>query len=803
MKKLFYAVFTLAILPSVSVAQPFEISGAVRDTSGQPVPYAFVTIEGTYSSIQADEDGSFRMSVTKVPYCVQVSALGYEKTRQCYDSTFVGLVVVMKQTSHLRDEFIVSSTRVDDYSGVAFSNVDRDEIEAQNFGQDLPYVLNTQTSVVTTSDAGNGFGYTGLRIRGSDANRINVTINGIPVNDAESQGTFWVDLPDVVSSTDNIQIQRGVGTSTNGSSAFGGSLNLQTDLNRKSAYSEAILSAGSFESWRTTVKAGTGIINNRWSFDLRFSQLGSNGFIDRGKSKLSSWYFSGGYHGDRLSIKAITFSGRERTYQCWYGVSEDSINAGNFTYNEAGLFYDTAGVQFYENQVDDYGQDYYQLHFVLAANEKLIINWSLFATKGKGFYEEYKQGQYLSEYGINDTSSAVNDVIRRRWLDNWYYGITYAAKYVVSKATYVTLGGSSSFYDGKHYGEVIWATGLPAGATIGNHYYDDAATKMDNTIFLKVNQSVGNKLHIFFDAQVRMINYSFTGLDSTGTSLPQEVALTFLNPKVGIIDQLNGKNRIYVSFGVGNKEPNRDDFTNSSTTSRPKHESLYDLEAGWKFASEKVGLEVNLYYMHYKNQLVLTGKVNDVGAYTRENVDVSFRRGIEFSGGINLTKQLNFAGNLTFSQNEISEFHEYIDDYDTGIQLDSIYANTTIAFSPSVISSAVMTWNNQKGMTTSLIGKYVGKQFLDNTSSEDKKIDPYFTLNLNASWTIIKPGEKVGQKLSEMKIGLQVNNLLNTMYSSNGYTYSYVWGGQLNRFNYYYPQAGINVMAMLTMKFGN
>jgi iron complex outermembrane receptor protein len=789
------------LLPLSSIAQN-TLTGSVKDSTGAPLPYALVTIEDSYTSALTDAQGNFTIYPKTLPFCVNVHLLGYENFHQCYDTTPAGLEIRLHQSSFVRDEVTVISTRVDDKSGTAFTNIDKKQIEANNFGQDLPYLLSNQTSVVTTSDAGNGVGYTGIRIRGSDGNRINVTINGIPVNDAESQGTYWVDLPDILSSTDNIQIQRGVGTSTNGAGAFGGSLNLQTETVHRNAYSELVLSGGSFNTWRATAKAGTGIINDHWSFDMRMSQLGSDGFIDRGRSDLHSWYLSGGYYGDKLTVKAITFSGRERTYQCWYGAPEDSIKAGNYTYNPAGYYVDTAGQDaYYKDEVDAYAQDYYQLHFTFQSNPKWIFNWALFATKGKGYYEEYVTGINLNDYGINDTSAIYHDGIRRRWLDNWYYGATFAARFNNNKGTQLTIGGASATYDGNHYGQLIWATGLPNGATLGEKYYLDSAQKMDNNIYVKANHTFGEKLSVFVDVQARMINYSFTGLDTTGNQLPQDVDFFFINPKAGAFYAVNSLHTIYASVGTGNKEPNRDDFTNSSPESRPKREQLTDIEAGWKYTSHAVGAEVNFYSMNYVNQLVLTGEVNDVGAYTRDNVAKSFRRGVELTFGWNITKRLNLSGNATFSQNKIVQFDEYIDDYDNGGQLHNTFLNTDISFSPSVIAAGIVSWKHAKGFGASLTGKYVGVQYLDNTQQSSRQIDPYFTVNLGASYTPIKPGQKTNQLLSELTFGLQVNNLLNMMYSSNGYTYGYVYGG-MNRYNYYYPQAGMNVMAMVSMKFG-
>lgn len=787
-----------------SAAQNFYIKGNVSDTAGVPIPFAVVYVEGTYSSTTTDIGGNFTIiGIRDSSICTIVKVIGYETQKMCTQKPNETISFRLKTSAVMNPEVLVISTRATDNSGTAFTNVNRDEIASQNFGQDLPYVLNNQTSVVTTSDAGNGVGYTGIRIRGSDATRVNVTINGIPVNDQESQGTFWVNMPDLASSTDNIQIQRGVGTSTNGAGAFGGSLNLQTEANNPNAYSQLIASGGSFNTWRVTAKAGTGTINEKWNFDMRLSQLGSDGFIDRGRSDLRSWYFSGGYSGKKLGIKAITFSGRERTYQCWYGVPEDSINAGNYTYNEAGMYYDSLGqVAYYKNQVDDYGQDYYQLHFIYDLNKNWLFNGALFATKGKGFYEEYKVAQDLNEYGYADTTGNVNDLIRRRWLDNWYYGITYSANYYGDRGLRMTIGGAATNYIGKHFGEVIWATGLPSGAESGRRYYENEAEKSDINVYVKASLPVNEKLSVYADVQSRIINYQFVGPDSSGNSLPQEQFYSFINPKAGLFFNANNSNRFYLSFGVGNKEPNRDDFTNSSPQSRPKQETLYDLETGWKYSGQKLGAEVNFYYMHYINQLVLTGKVNDVGAYTRENVDISFRRGVELTAGYNISKQFSVSGNATLSQNKIVSFTEYIDDYDNGIQIDSTFDNVDIAFSPAVISAINFTWKNKRGLTATLNGKYVGKQYLDNTANDLRSIDAYYTLNVNAQWEIIQPSKKENRVMQSLNVGLQVNNLLNTMYSANGYTYGYIYGGTNYRYNYYYPQAGINVMGMVSMRFG-
>lgn len=801
-----------AVVPFAAFAQS-HVSGVVKNPNGQALPFVIVHVDGTYNTTQTDMEGKFVLrGVTGPQYCLTVQMAGFETYRKCYTlPNDTAPAITMLTGVYMRDEVIVSSTRAENGSGMAYTNVSKEEIAGLNYGQDLPYILNLQPSVVTTSDAGAGVGYTGIRIRGSDGTRVNVTINGIPVNDAESQGTFFVDIPDIASSTENIQVQRGVGTSSNGAGAFGGSINLQTDALVKNPYSELTVSGGSFNTWRTTAKAGTGLLNNKWSFETRLSRLMSDGYIDRASSDLASWYASGAYYGNRLTVKAITFSGHERTYQAWYGVPEDSLKAGNRTFNPAGMYFDASGnIRYYENQVDDYRQDYYQLHFIARGNEKWTFNWALHATKGKGFYEEFREDNSYSSYNlVNPVIGAdtlyTTDLVRRKWLDNWFYGITYGVNYTNSRNIRLTIGGAANRYDGDHYGEVIWAEVLPAGTAPEHRYYKDNATKTDVNVFTKLNWQAAEKINVFVDLQYRNVNYSFTGLDSTGSQLPQDVALSFFNPKAGVTYYANARNIFYASFSTGNKEPNRNDFTESSPESRPEHETLYDAEAGWKFHSEIFAADVNLYYMHYVNQLVLTGRVNDVGAYTRENVPVSFRRGAEVAFGWNITKQINLLANATFSQNKVEGFSEFLDDYDNGGQVQNVYTGSTdLAFSPAVISGMQLAWQHPQGFRAALQGKYVGKQYLDNTSNETRKIDPYFTANLNLSWNVFGPENNPGQKTrtSSLTVSLLVNNLFNTLYSSNGYTYGYIYGGQTSYYNYYYPQAGINFLGMVSVKFG-
>lgn len=810
MKKLLFGLAAFLVLPIAVFSQTTTVSGKVLNEKEEPLPYAVVNAEGTMSSAITRIDGSFSLKISaQDSFCLKVMMTGYETGRYCIAAKDADkpVTIRMRESALLKAEVIVRATRADDNSAMSYSNVSKEEIEKQNYGQDLPYLLNMQTAVVTTSDAGAGVGYTGIRIRGSDATRINVTINGIPVNDAESQGMYWVDLPDIASSTDNIQIQRGLGTSTNGAGAFGGAVNLQTGSESREPFAELLLSGGSFGTQRITAKAGTGLMKDHWMFETRLSRIGSDGYIDRASSDLKSWYMSGTYYGKNLTVKAIRFSGTEKTYQAWYGVPQDSLET-NRSFNPAGLYYDAnRTVRYYENETDNYRQDYYQLHFILRGNAHWTFNWALHATRGLGYYEQYRQAEDLQNYGFD--TLITSDLVRRLWLDNWFYGLTWNMRYNSLKKLSCSFGGAVNNYEGAHYDEIIWGTNLPQFTPSRYRYNENFAVKSDGNAYARFNYAVNDALNIFADFQLRDVRYHFTGPDTSGNYLPQDVRFLFFNPKAGLTFRLNDASYTYASLAVGNKEPNRDDFVNSTSESRPQHETLYDAEAGWKFRSGKMQAEASLYYMQYKNQLVLTGKVNDVGAYTRQNVKSSFRRGVELAAAFRLSSQFDLSANAGLSQNKITDFHEFIDTYDSAFsytgQIDSLHELTDIAFSPAAVAALQLGWN-YKSFRAVLQGKYVGKQFLDNTSNETRMIDPYFTGNLLLSWTAIDKQKAENRmtkacKMDQLSFSVQVNNLFNTLYSANGYTYGFFAGGEYYLYNYYYPQAGINVMGMMTMKF--
>ena len=700
------------------------------------------------------------------------------------------------------DEVSVNALRANEKTPIAFTNISKSEIKKSNLGQDLTYLISLTPSVVTTSDAGAGIGYTGLRVRGTDPSRINVTINGIPINDSESQGVWWVNMPDFASSLDNIQIQRGVGTSTNGAAAFGASINLKTmGLNQK-AYTITNNSVGSFNTLKNNIEFGSGLLNNKFTFDGRLSKISSDGYIDRASSDLKSLYLQGAYFGKKSVIKAIVFSGQERTYQAWNGVPQRYLDT-NRTFNSYT----------YENEVDNYNQTHYQLHYNEQLNSKTNIHLATHYTHGEGYYENEKLNQDLADYGLsnvligNDTISST-DLVRRKWLNNDFGGITYSINH---KNDFINLviGGANNVYSGQHYGNVIWAQYMSNG--LFNHeYYKNIATKYDNNLFIKSNFQASEKTSLFLDLQSRNIEYEFNGSDIEGNSGTQEVSLEFFNPKFGLSHKMNEEQLFYGSFAVANKEPNRSDYVESSPNSRPLHETLYDTEIGFKYSTSDFRFNANAYIMNYDNQLIKTGEINDVGYFTSENVKSSFRRGIELEGSVLLSKKLAWAANMTLSENKIDSFIQYIDSWDTGGQEEVIYTNTDLAFSPSIIWASQLTYNFEDNFSLDFITKYVGEQFIDNSSSNDRKLDDYLVNNLRVTYDL------KSKIFNYARISLQINNLFDEEYVSNAWIYRfvsdgydpseddhYVTQGSDGGYNMagYFPEATRNYLVGLTLGF--
>ncbi len=697
----------------------------------------------------------------------------------------------------------VSAVRVNDKAPFAVSNLKEKDIRIANLGQDIPYLLNQTPSVIISSDAGAGIGYTGMRIRGTDASRINFTINGIPVNDAESQAAIFVDFPDLLSSTNSIQVQRGVGSSTNGAGAFGASVNLSNLQQDKKAFAEANNSFGSFNTWKHTVRAGSGLLKGGFQFDVRASKISSDGYINRSSSDLKSLQFIAGWTSkdERTALRFNLFTGTERTEQAWNGVPKDSL-ATNRRFNGLGL---KADGSYYNDQTDNYQQDYYQLFFDHRLNDSWSAHAALFLTRGKGFYNEYRLGESFSDYNLPDFVTPKGDTFgttnltRRLWLDNYYYGGIYSITYRKDK-THFILGGAYTRYDGKHYGFVTWAD---YGVPVDYRWYNLTSFKGDFNIYAKLQQQLGEHVYVFGDLQYRMVKYEINGFRKNPTLMPS-TDFNFFNPKAGISyitnHANNAESKAYASFAIANKEPNRDDFE-ASPSQAPKAERLYDAELGYQYRSVKWEAGANLYYMHYTNQLVPAGKINDVGAETRINVPKSYRAGIELTAAARPVSWLQVQANATFSRNKIENFEEYIFDYDLEEQYKNTYKETNIAFAPSVIASGCATLEplhkllKQQQFYIDVLGKYVGRQYLDNTTNTARSIDPYGLCDIRLRYTVQT------SFIKELGISLALNNVLNKKYETNGYTFSYKYDGTLTTENYYFPQAGFNFLLGVNLRF--
>ncbi|MCF8424345.1 MAG: TonB-dependent receptor [Bacteroidia bacterium] len=783
------------------------LSGSVISPEKTPIPFSVIGIKNTFLSTQSNSLGQFEFKNLKAgTYILFTKCVGYKvKIDSVEIKDNLSFEIVLNQDDKSLDEVVVSSTRVDNNLGFAYADLSSEEIKKQNVGQDLPYALNSMASVVVNSDAGNGVGYTGLRIRGTDGTRINLTINGIPVNDAESQGTFFVNMADILSSANNIQVQRGAGTSANGAGAFGASINMQTNQLNEKAYGHLNNSFGSFNTTKNTIAAGTGLINNHFTLDARASRINSDGYIDRASSKLNSFYIAAGYYKKNTSVKAIMFSGWEKTYQAWNYVLKDSIDNGNRTDNSCGRYYDANGtVKYYNNETDNYKQDNYQVHFIHSFNNKLIVNLTGHYTAGKGYYEQFKQGQSLSDYKMPDVMTTndtirTTDLIRRLWLDNDFIGAIGNISYKPNTMLNFVLGGGYNTYFGRHNGEVIWAQFSNAN-DFKPRYYDDKATKKDGNVYLKTTIKPTNKFTAYVDLQYRTISYDFMGFDTSLTNKqPLNASYGFFNPKVGINYLVTKNTNVYASYSIANKEPNRNDFVQSSILSRPESEQLNDLEIGATHRLKNVSIGVNYYDMQYKNQLVLNGQINDVGAYNRVNVDYSYRRGVEVELNANITKYFTFNGNITLSQNKVNNYTEYIDssnvDYSVFKQYKVKYTNTDISFSPNVVAASNFIFKPIKNLEISFLNKYVGKQYLDNTSDNERAIDSYLITDLRVNYTI---KTKLIQEINLMAI---VYNLSNTKYETNGYNYSYYIDDKLIKSNYLAPAAPTHFMLGVNLTF--
>ncbi len=811
--------FFTCLLCTFSLYAQYTLIGNIVDQNGVSIPGATVELLNTNQGAITGTDGFFSFQkLDQTSYEIQASYLGYETITQTVNLTQPTneVTLTLTETDFEMPLIEVNGNWANDKTPITYTNLDAEEIQERNLGQDVPYLLRWTPSTVVTSDAGTGIGYTGIRIRGSDPSRTNVSINGIPLNDAESQGVFWVDLPDFATSASQIQIQRGVGTSTNGAGAFGATINLNTTAVNAEPFVEINNSIGSFATLKHNINASTGLLNNKFVVDGRLSRITSDGFIDRATARLHSYYLSGAYLGENQSLRLNVFSGHEVTYQAWNGVPAQYVEVDSLrSFNTAGT--EKLIGEPHDNEVDDYTQTHYQLLYNRKINSQWNADLNFHYTRGLGFFEQYKGGEDLIDYLVTEDPTVLSDVIRRRWLDNHFYGATYALNYLsTDQKTQFTLGGAWNQYKGGHYGEAIWS--VPTGKiNDAPRYYDNDATKTDFNIFGKVNYQLTEKLNGYLDLQYRRINYEFLGFDIDGENVTQDDQLNFFNPKFGLVFTPKEGQRLYASFAVANREPNRSDYTESSPADRPEHETLYNTEIGYRVTGKRGFAGINGYLMDYKNQLAVTGQINDVGEYTRRNVADSYRLGVELEGAVAITRGLQLNGNLTLSQNKIKSFTEFIDNWDTWGQEENKLEDTDLALSPNLIAGAELSYDffnnvDQQSLVVGLMNKYVSDQFIDNTSNENTVLPSYFFSDLRLSYDL------AAGPFENIRLTVLVRNLWNAKFSSNAWTYRYRSAGydgrpddpytrleDANTSTYnltgFYPQAGRNVLVGLSLRF--
>lgn len=792
MRTMFFSVFCL-ISGMTKIAAQEKITGVISDSNtGETLAGATVLLVESFKGVTSDAQGRFEIKGVKAePLLIRVSFLGYQTYNDTifppfkseYHITLVPHTIMVKEVE-------IAGIRVSENTPVTQSLLTETDIQKQNLGQDIPYLLDQTPSVVTFSDAGAGIGYSAMRIRGTDATRVNVTINGVPLNDPESQMVVWVDLPDMGSSISSMQVQRGVGSSSLGPGSFGGTISIQTNQLKAEPYVEIASSAGMFMSFKNTVEFGTGLLAKHFSFTGRLSKISSDGYIDRAWSDLKSFFLSGGYYGKKTTVRFNIFSGHERTYQAWYGVPGTALDTAR-TYNPAGMDWQP-NVKPYDNEIDNYQQDHYQLFVDQQTGKYNTLNLAVYYTRGRGYYEQMKYDQLLSDYGLppfytqQDTLYYTN-AVQQLWLDNHLVGANFTSHYTRKKWD-VVVGAAFNTYFGNHYGKLVWSI-----STNEQEFYRHASRKMDGSAYAKASFEAYPGLHIYADLQYRIVYYTTDGFRYNPTIQIKNV-YHFVNPKVGVNYRINSDHTLYLFFGMARKEPNRDDFE-AGVNQQPKPEWLRDLEVGYKHRGKIYELMGNIYWMDYTDQLVQSGKVNDVGAYARINIPRSYRLGIELSGQVRPHRTFLMKAHAAFSLSKITDFTEYIDNFDTGTQDSVFYSSSDLAFSPNIVAGFVFTYTPIKNFDIELTGKYVSHQYLDNTASSDRRIAPFFVNDLRLRY------ELSFKKHFYIRFNLMVNNFTNRMYEPNGYTFGYIISGERKSENYYYPQAGIHVMGGITLGF--
>jgi iron complex outermembrane receptor protein len=700
------------------------------------------------------------------------------------------------------NEVVVTAIRAQKDVPVAFKNVSSQELKENNTGQSLPYLLSLTPSVIVTSDGGNGVGYASFRIRGTDANRINVTVDGVPLNDSESHGVFWVNMPDFASSAQSIQLQRGAGTSTNGAAAFGATISMETQHPSLDSYAEAISSAGSYGTFTNTVKGGTGLINDHFVFDARYSNVQTDGYIDRAKVDMNSYYASGAYYLDKTMIKFQLLGSGEVSYQAWNGVDKSMLKT-NRRYNSCGAYEEGGVTKFYDNQTDNYWQHHYHLLMNHRFNAFSNMNVTFHYTDGKGYYEDYKSGAKYSSYKLDNyidnegVDQNKTDIVRRKWLRNDFYGGIF--RYNINKKGFrTTFGAAVNNYSGDHFGRVMWAKASNSLPKPNYEYYRNRGEKFDYNAYVKASIDFMTYFSGYVDLQYRGIDYSIKGSDDkAGDQVNVDKTYSFFNPKAGL-HYSKDNHSAYVSYAVANREPNRDNFTENGPAAQPTYETLYDYEAGYTFNSRIFSAGMNLYFMDYNNQLILSGKISEIGEALTSNIKDSYRMGVELSAALRPVTWLDWNVNLTLSRNKIKNFTEYVDTYDADWnyagQTENNIGTTDISFSPSLVGNSVINfkWNNFEAGLSSVL---VGRQYMDNTSDNDRSVDPYFVNDLRLGYTFRL------KYIKELGLDFMIRNILNEEYETNGWVYSYLVGGERNSDSGYFTQAGTNVMCRLTLKF--
>lgn len=786
------------------------ISGLVTNEKGEKLSFATVFLQGTNFAASTDNNGNFQ--ITNIPsgsYVLKVTFIGYRAyTEEIFISSDIKKNIVLPGEIYNLDAIEIQSNRAATNAPYTRQNLTKSDLQKENLGQDVPFILQWTPSMVVTSDGGTGIGYTGLRLRGSDQTRVNVTINGVPLNDAESHNVFWVDLPDLMGSVNNIQIQRGVGTSTNGAGAFGGSVSVNTTDTRINPYIDVSGTLGAFNTRKLSVKVGTGLINDRYMIDARYSAIRSDGYVDRASSDLGSIYFSAARVTAKSSLRFNVINGKEITYQAWYGVPEakvygDDERLQTHYYNNLGSIYKSPSDSVnlfssdrrynyytYPGQVDNYRQTHIQIIHALVINPSLKTKATLFYTKGNGYYEQYRSNDKLSAYDIpNFTDSQGNqikraEIVRRKWLNNDLAGILIDADYIFNTKLTFQAGIAANMYFGEHFGNVLSTKPEVHNLDKTRKYYQSTGNKSDISGYLRAQYDVVKKITVHGDMQVRKVVYNVNGTDDDLTPLQIGYSGIFMNPKVGVNFTINASQMVYASLAVANKEPIRSDFTDNTFSTLPKSEHLQNWEFGFRHNRGNTSFEANIYYMDYKNQLVLTGELNDVGAPVRVNVPESYRLGWESSFKHQINSRWAFTANATVSKNKITAFDEIIADYTNGFERVVIrHRNSDISFSPDLTGALQVRYSPVKNFQAEWSFKYVSRQFLDNTQNASRSLPQYTYQNIRFSYQLSSKYWK------RFEATLMVNNLLDQYYSSNGYSYSYIYGSQITE-NFLYPQAG-------------